>query len=304
MSDERKPEVAGEPVEQNEVTDTQVQAAVSRAADGGAPVADTVESPAVVGSAERPFIAPISDPPSASEGASASDLFVAKPAEPTAEAPHIAAPVVVEQPDGVPTSQARDGEIRIDANHPMAALYMQSPMPPEIRGNRGAGVLISLLATIAFALLYTGVIALWQAPNFPPSTFLNDGLLPWVLNWGFAGAVIGFFISLVLLVLIVGRAGWWAYVLGGLPVGILVWVTALFSLALSLQLQGEPISWNIIALTQELGLFVPVIAAAIIAREVTIWFGAWIGARGRKVARENAEALEEYEEALAQVQAG
>lgn len=43
--------------------------------------------------------------------------------------------------------------------------------------------------------------------------------------------------------------------------------------------------------------------AGIVAREVSVWFGAWIGARGRKMKRLNAEAITEYETALAEVQA-
>ena len=53
----------------------------------------------------------------------------------------------------------------------------------------------------------------------------------------------------------------------------------------------------------EFGLSIPTIAAALVAREATIWFGAWIGARGRKLKARNAEALAEYEVALAEAQA-
>lgn len=196
----------------------------------------------------------------------------------------------------------QDGEIRINADHPMAALYMQSPMPPDTKGNRGAGVLIALLATVAFAIVYAGVIALWLAPALPPSRFLNEGLLPWVVSWSFIGATVGFFVGLALLVLIVGRAGWWAYVLGGLFVAVFVWAVALAGFSLDVYFAGGRITANPFEIVQEFGLFLPVIAAAIVAREVTVWFGAWIGSRGRKVSRQNAEALAEYEAALAEAQ--
>jgi hypothetical protein len=186
-----------------------------------------------------------------------------------------------ELPSAAATSEppVRDGEIRIGADHPMAALYMQTPMPPEIKGNRGAGVLIALLGALGFAVVYAGVLALWLAPTFPPSTFLSEGLLPWLTSWVFVAAVGAFFVGLALLVLVLGRAGWWAYVLGGF---LLEGLRALFN---------------------TIGTTVPVLGAAIVAREATVWFGAWIGARGRRVKRRNADALAEYEVALAEVQA-
>jgi hypothetical protein len=219
-----------------------------------------------------------------------------------------------ELPSAAATSEppVRDGEIRIGADHPMAALYMQTPMPPEIKGNRGAGVLIALLGALGFAVVYAGVLALWLAPTFPPSTFLSEGLLPWLTSWVFVAAVGAFFVGLALLVLVLGRAGWWAYVLGGFLVGVLVW----FAAALAGALTGGP--WSsagdvapgftfdlegLRALFNTIGTTVPVLGAAIVAREATVWFGAWIGARGRRVKRRNADALAEYEVALAEVQA-
>ena len=40
------------------------------------------------------------------------------------------------------------------------------------------------------------------------------------------------------------------------------------------------------------------IAAFIIGRELTIWFGAWVAARGRRVTELNVEAQREYERTL------
>lgn len=301
MSDER--EQAGAPVEQTEVTDTQVLAAVERAAEvpatenaigkDGSDVSETIESaPQAVPVVREPAI----EVPSAVTPASVAQ---AAPLDSSPEGSSTEVPPVI--PPALPP--VRDGEIRISADHPMAALYMQSPTPPEMKGNRGAGVLIALLSTVAFALFYAGALALWLAPNFPPSTFLSKGLLPWVLNWGFAAAVVGFFIGLALLVLIAGRAGWWAYVLGGLLVAALTWVVTLLGYALDARFAGESVTLHPYSLVVDFGLFFPVLAAALVAREVSIWFGAWIGARGRKVKRQNAEALVEYENALSEAQA-
>ncbi len=336
MSEDR--EQAGSPVEQAETTDTQVLAAVERAAEvAPAPAEDTTphDSSAVVTSgeedssanslhtAERPVIVASTEPPSAGKLETAEEIFAAHPPRVgglgdapagvpapaddavilVAESPEAPVEIVTAQVASAELPPARDGEIRISSDHPMAALYMQSPMPPEVKGNRGAGVLIALLSTVAFALVYAGVLSLWLAPSYPPSTFLNEGLLPWILNWGFAAAVLGFFVGLALLVLIVGRAGWWAYVLGGLLVAILTWAVTLLGFALDARLGGDRVILQPLSLLKEYGLVFPVLAAGIVGREVTVWFGAWIGARGRKVKRQNAEAIAEYETALAEVQA-
>lgn len=326
---------AGAPVEQVVSTETQVLAAVERATDvsspAGAPSApdeisdigvtpnseDTNQPSGSDEHAERPVIAALIDPPNASKLETAEEIFAAHPSSVQpgvgavdASTAALGAPAGVADAVAVTTVAAanvlppvRDGEIRISSDHPMAALYMQSPLPPEIKGNRGAGVLIALLATFGFALVYAGVLALWLAPNYPPSTFINAGLLPWLLNWGFAAASIGFFAGFALLVLIVGRAGWWAYVLGGLLIAAFTWVIALFGFALDASLSGAKVSFQPFSLLVEFGLFFPVIAAALVGREISVWFGAWIGARGRKVQRLNTEAVAEYETALAEVQA-
>lgn len=347
MSEERESEQAGAPVEQAEATDTQLLAAVERAAEVASPeapaIAETGESVAAVAlpaadaaataaSSHRPIIAEPVEPPNAATTETAEEIFashtprsgqlhdpqataqmysVASDSAADPLAAHFAADEAAPVAQAAPAAAShaavlppeRDGEIRISSDHPMAALYMQTPMQPEARGNRGAGVLIAVLATIGFAALYAGVLALWLAPNFPPSTFLDRGLLPWVLNWGFAAAAVGFFIGLALLVLIAGRAGWWAYVLGGLLVAALTWGATVLGFALNARLGGASVSLDPYSLLVEYGLFFPVIAAALVAREATVWFGAWIGARGRKMKRLNAEALVEYEKTLAEVQA-
>lgn len=337
MSEERGTQAAGAPVEENEATTTEVLAAVERATEATSGDAENAPTTAAGGAAapaaveesgERPLIAPELEQPSAAPGPTASEIFAAAapagagtPAAapaPSAQGLELAerleadaavpvasaeAPAALAAPAAAGLGPVRDGEIRISPDHPMAALYMQTPMPPEIKGNRGAGVLIGLLATIGFALVYAGVLALWIAPLYPPSTFLSGGLVPMLLSWGFIFAVAGFFIALVLLVLIAGRAGWWAYVLGGLLVAVLVWGATLGGVAIDARLAGERVGLDPFSLIADFGLAIPVLAAALVAREVTVWFGAWIGARGRKVARKNAAAVAEYEDALAEAQA-
>lgn len=299
---------AGAPVEEAVPSDTEVLAALDRAgalpadaADGGsAPVVIATPAADIPVEAEALVVEEAVALPERATIAVADELPSAGPAV----APIGADAGVVAAGPAVP-----QGQMLVSADHPMAALYMQTPMPPDLKGNRGAGVLISLLATLGFAVVYAGVLALWLAPDYPPSTFLAHGLLPWLTSWAFAAAAVAFFVGMAILVLIVGRAGWWAYVLGGFLVALLVWAAVIGALAL----MGSPdatgaelrqgLGQNPVGLIQAIGFSVPAIAAAVVAREASVWFGAWIGSRGRRVTRRNAEAIAEYEKSLAEAQA-
>lgn len=201
-----------------------------------------------------------------------------------------------------PATPARDGEIRISSDHPMAAFYVQTPMPPEIKGNRGAGSLIAVLATLGFALVFAGVLALWLAPTLAPSQFV-DGILGNIVSWGFIAATVAFLVGMIVLVLIFGRAGWWAYVLGGFLVGVLVWLAATAGVAADAEGVRVLFETSPIDLITSFGVTLPAIAAGLVAREATVWFGAWVGSRGRRMRARNAVALAEYETALAEAQA-
>lgn len=314
--------VPGAPVEETLASETEVLRAVERNSDTPAN-----ETAAGAESVPAPAPAPAADAAeAATEAAATIDVAAAEqrrreaiasidtqldmsPAEfgTVSDPVDRTTPAYDELPSAAPTpglSPVRDGEIRISSDHPMAALYMQTPMQPEVRGNRGAGVLIALVATVAFAAVYAGALALWLAPQYPPSTFLSEGLLPEVLSLQFGLTVAAFFVALVIVVLIVGRAGWWAYVLGGFPVAVFVWAAATLVSALNVQLASGPDpNWALDSLFSTFGLSIPVIAAAVVAREVTVWFGAWIGSRGRRMKARNAEAVVEYEAALSEAQA-
>lgn len=303
---------AGAPVSENEPTDTEVREALDRAnglaaeqpASDVSAAGDATETPA------EPVTVPAVEEPAPTIALSAEDFVTDAP---PAERPTIAESQDLPSAGPAPVAPSAaaapaGGGMLIAPDHPMAALYMQTPMPPDIKGNRGAGLLISLLATVAFALVYAGVMALWLAPTYPPSAFFTDGLLPWLISWPFIAAVAAFFVGMALIVLIVGRAGWWAYVLGGFLVAVLVWVAFIGASALFGSPEGaaadlRPVGSGLFGLVDAVGLSVPAIAAAVVAREATVWFGAWIGGRGRRVTRRNAETIAEYEKSLAEAQA-
>ncbi len=316
MNDEREAQ-AGAPIEETGASVADVQAAVERAGEVGPSASEAEPAAEAAHAAPATEAAPVSvDPELAADPAFASDTAVfSEPERPTVafaeELPSAGPAPTTVQPEA-PTMMAptmampaeapvRDGEIRISADHPMAALYMQAPMPPDMRGNRGAGVLIALLATIGFAAVLAGVIALLLAPELPPSRFV-DGLVDQLVSWQMLFSVVAFFIGLVIAVLIVGKAGWWAYVLGGFLVALLTWAGAVAGAVVDDDGIGALTKLNIRDFF-DLAIFPTAIAAFIVAREATIWFGAWIGNRGRRVKRLNAEAIAEYETALAEAQA-
>lgn len=173
-------------------------------------------------------------------------------------------------------------------------VYVQAPSEPKPKGNRGFGILVSLLATVVFAVLYAGVLALLLVVNNGTVDTINDV----VLKAPFWIPVIFFFIGMVLLVTIVNRGGWWAYVLGGFAVAALVYASFLGGILID---QAANISPSEVAGVVQNALLSPAaVISFIIAREVPIWFGAWVAARGRKVRERNVEARQEYERILDQ----
>lgn len=221
------------------------------------------------------------------------------------EEPVVTEPAAATTP-ATPAATPTPAPMTISPDHPMAPLYFQHPNPPALKSNRLAGVLIALLATLAFAVVYAGLIAIWRAPDYPPSRFLSEGILPYLTSLGFILPAIAFFIGMVVLVLIFNRAGWWVYAVLGLIVAVLVWGTAGAGFSLSPQLAGSDelaVQYGLsLKNITSFALTIPGIMAALAAREVAVWFGAWIGARGRKMKRLNAEAMDEYETKLRELQ--
>ncbi|MCS5498892.1 hypothetical protein NY547_16705 [Cnuibacter physcomitrellae] len=180
--------------------------------------------------------------------------------------------------------------------YPAPVTIATPPEQPRMRGNRGVGTLISLLGTLAFGIVYAGVSFLIISGTVGAEEYLS-AFLAFLASAAFIAPVVMFAIAMILLVLIVNRAGWWAYVLGGFLVAVVVYFGAIAGAVGYAYLTGVASGWGaqdqydfVAALTLD-----PLtIAAAVVAREVSIWTGAWIAARGRKLKARNAAAREEY----------
>ena len=177
-------------------------------------------------------------------------------------------------------------------------VYIQAPTAPRYKSNRATGVLIALLSTAIFAAIYavvafalSGIGSLSIADT--AAKFTDFIVLPI-----FYVPVIFFFVAFALLVLIVNRGGWWAYVLFGFLVAVAVYFSYIGAALLSVQ------AWNFTPdqaarFISQQWLNPGAIAAAVVAREVPIWAGAWIARNGRAVTTRNETAKAEYDRVLA-----
>ncbi len=195
----------------------------------------------------------------------------------------------------------RTPEPRPEAAPPASApqtIYVQAPTPPKRRGNRGFGVLVALIGTLVFALLYAGVayLLIWfYGAGRGEGIGVYTEFLTRAVFWL---PVLAFFLGFALLAALVNRGAWWYYAVFGLLVGVLVYFSYIGGSLLTVQ------AWTLTVEegTQFLGqrwLDPFAIAAAVIAREVPIWLGGWIAARGRTVTERNRLASEAYERELA-----
>ncbi|MCA1942994.1 MAG: hypothetical protein LDL15_05250, partial [Yonghaparkia sp.] len=180
-----------------------------------------------------------------------------------------------------------------------AVVYVTAPAAPRARGARGVGVLVAILGTGIFAALF-GLLATLLAP-FLPDVAAVGGLL-FTATPAFWVPVVVFALAYILLIVIVNRAGWWAHVLGGFLVAVVVWVGFIGAQLIAAGAVGQalPVVGAVVAVQ----LMNPVgFLAAIIAREVPVWVGWIVARRGRSARARNEAARAAYQKELAEHQA-
>ena len=173
-------------------------------------------------------------------------------------------------------------------------IYVQAPVAPRAKGNRGFGILVALVGTVLFALLYAAIGYLLLLGEPDPSGVFAQFLMRAV----FWVPVVAFFVGFMLLAVIVNRGPWWAYAVFGLLVAAFVYFSYIGGALITVQ------AWTLSF--DEASTFVSqrwldpfAIVAAAIAREIPIWLGGWIAARGRTVTERNRLAREEYDRQIA-----
>ncbi len=204
-----------------------------------------------------------------------------------------------------------DAETRVVPSEPVVAetvvaapvqqnqpIFVQAPEPPRERGNRGTAGAIGLLAALAFAILYLAIGLGWSAlQGEVDGGEVVDVVLATLTTWAFWVPVAVFFIGFWLLGAIINRGRWGLWVIFGLLVGVVSYggyiLGQLFEAPFWLVTSSEA--------TELVGeqLFAPLaIAAFVLGRELTIWFGAWVARSGARKTELNEEAQREYERTL------
>jgi hypothetical protein len=159
-------------------------------------------------------------------------------------------------------------------------IYVATPVPPKPRSNRIIGSLLALLGSAVFALVYALVAALMQ--NFILSEqFRATGFGAFIRDVFFWAPVLFFVLGFVLVVLLLNRAAWWLHVLGSLLVAIIVYFGSIGLILLVTGIGGQSPTFAGVATSPYL------IAATLVAREVSIWIGFLIALRGGRVKKLN-----------------
>lgn len=177
-------------------------------------------------------------------------------------------------------------------------IFVQAPEAPRPRGNRGAAGAIGLLAALLFAVLYlAAALGLKALEDGLAVNALGQSVVDIVTTWSFWVPVVVFFLGFWILGAFINRGRWGRWVVFGLLVGAVAYGGHLLG-----QLFQAPF-WSIAPsqATQIVGdqLLAPLaVIAFVLGREITIWFGAWVSARGRRVTELNDEAQREYERTL------
>ncbi|MGN6760041.1 MAG: hypothetical protein ACTHJI_01745 [Leifsonia sp.] len=180
-------------------------------------------------------------------------------------------------------------------------LYLQRPEPPKKKSNRGVGILIALIGTLAFAVLWAAAVLivgslLTPSDEFLPALiqFFTGGLRGWV-------PVVAFFIGMVVLIQLLNRARWWAYILGGLFVAVFVYFVYIGASLIDAEYWKRN-SNEFVILLRSAWVNPFAVLAGLIAREISVWTGAWLAGRGRRLKARNAEAQADYEQQVADAQ--
>ena len=166
-------------------------------------------------------------------------------------------------------------------------VYVEAPLPPRVRGNRVVGVLLALLGTVVFAAVYAAAAAIPLALRYSGTAF-SPVFSAFVQNSIFWIPILMFALAFIVLTVILNRAGWWAHVLGSLLVALFVYFASIGLLLLVGNVFGKTPDQASSAFGA-LATNPLMIAAALVAREVSIWIGLAIAARGRRVKARNVE---------------
>lgn len=211
---------------------------------------------------------------------------MAQPTDESPQSPEVPEEIVVEADEIVveeaPTSESPTATATLTdekVTSPVGGervVYVASPVPPKARSNRIVGGLLALVGTVVFAVLYALVGAAYIAltkSTLGFGDFVTDAVF-WI-------PVLFFTIGFVLVVVLINRAPWWVHVLGSLLVALVTYFGSIAMLLLVHQIAGTNLGFVATATSPY------VLAATIVAREVSIWVGLLIARRGIRITARN-----------------
>jgi len=224
----------------------------------------------------------------------------AEAAVPAVSEPEVATVVVTpsEPVDATPTATAIHEPVAAEPAPAPQPIFVQAPEAPRPRGNRAAAGAIGLLAAVVFGILYlAAALGFGAADGDVSAANVGTQITSAVTSWWFWVPVAVYFLAFWLLGAIINRGRWGQWVIFGLLVGAVAYGGHLLG-----QLFQAPF-WTLTASEGaelvDAQLLAPLaIVAFILGREVTIWFGAWVAARGARITELNSEAQREYERTL------
>lgn len=230
-------------------------------------------------------------------GAEATEV-IAAPAATIDETPTVADTAYSSRADAETTIVPSEPAYGAAAPAQPQPIFVQAPEPPQDRGNRGTAGAIGLLATLAFAVLYLGAaLGLGALAGDVDGSNIGQAALAPLQTAGYWVPVAVFFLGFWLLGAIINRGRWGLWVVFGIIVG---------AIAYGGHLLGQLFQAQFWTLTASEGaeliggqLLAPLaIVAFVFARELTIWFGAWVARSGARKTELNLEAQREYERTL------
>ena len=202
---------------------------------------------------------------------------------------------------------AAQAETRVLPSEPLAPaaaaqaqppIFVQAPEPPRPHGNRGAIAGIGLVAAIAFAALYLGAILGFGALQGEVTTAnIGTVVLDHLRSWGLWIPTAVFFIAFWLLGAVINRGRWGFWVVFGILVGAVSYSGHILGALFAAPFWSQSASRNAEVIDGQL-LAPLAIAAFVLGRELTVWFGAWAARSGARKNERNAEEQREYERVL------
>jgi hypothetical protein len=179
---------------------------------------------------------------------------------------------------------------------------VQTPAPPRDKSNRLVGGALALLGGGAFAAALAISMFLLFAVIPTAESGIGPGAGPYTASAHFWVPVLFFTIGFVILSLLLNRGGCWRYVLFSIAVGLFTYFTSIGVLLLLdrvVLMTGAQAASAFWALATDPRLVV----AALVSREVSLWMGLAIAARGRRVRARNAERRTAFDQEVATTKA-